>query len=86
MQKLIFETSAQAEAALAAINVNMKAALLADGGTEDENGYIVPTNAATGQPDMAAARTTTWDEVREEEDGTFTLTMPEDMRLLEGVE
>lgn len=36
----------------------------------DENGFIIPINAATGRPDYEAQRTTKWAEV-EESSGKF---------------
>lgn len=59
-------TREAAEASIVAEFEKAKAVAIKAGCEIDENGYIIPINAATGKPDYTAQRTIKWAEVEED--------------------
>lgn len=70
-----FQTKAQADTCLAVINQIAAAYWTAQGYTVID-GELVPKNAATGEDDLTAQRTKTWDVAKESPDNTWYISSP----------
>lgn len=73
MLVLDFPTKTEAEQCLAAVN-GLAAQWWMEQGYTVENGELIGKNAKTGLDSPGAARTVTWDTVKESPDGTFYFT------------